>query len=112
MLFNQVGVDMVVTAFKITYFQPCFGHTSKVNSLSKELSSMILKLPRICFAPQVFYFKITVLPPHKPKCNVRKEALASPAEYQQHCILLVPPSAISCSDATVTPLCRVQRSKD
>ena len=34
---------------------------------------------------------------HKPKCNVNKEVLAFSAEFPQHCVLLVPPSAISCS---------------
>ena len=38
---------------------------------------------------------------HKPKCHVRREALASPAKFPQHCVLLIPPAAISCSGATV-----------
>ena len=32
---------------------------------------------------------------------MREKALASPAEFSQHCLLLVPPSGIGCSGATV-----------
>ena len=45
------------------------------------------------------YHRINLWHEHKLKCDMHEEALAFSAEFPQHCVLLVPPSAISCSGA-------------